>query len=299
MVNSKWNTNNIPDQSGRVIIITGANSGLGAEASKILAQKNATLILAARNLEKGQKTLSEILKKNKNAKVELLELDLASSSSIKLFAEKFQQKYNHLDVLINNAGVMACPFARTKDGFEIQMGTNHLGPFLLTGLLMPLLKKTKGSRVVSTSSIAHKMANIDFQDFNWESRKYNSGRAYGDSKLAVLYFMYELTKHLQHEENAPIITTSHPGWTLTDLQRHSRFGVFISKIFGQSPEIGVLPTLRAAFDPQAQSGDYFGPSGIFEIHGHPVKVHSSKRAQDIENAKKLWLISEKMTGITY
>jgi NAD(P)-dependent dehydrogenase (short-subunit alcohol dehydrogenase family) len=230
MAKLQWNTDNIPSQEGRVIIITGANSGLGAEASKILAKKNATLVLTARSIQKGQKILEDIRQNNKNVQVELLELDLANLASIKVFAKEFQQKYSHLDVLINNAGVMACPFARTQDGFEIQLGTNHLGPFALTGLLMPILKQTKASRVVSTSSIVHNMGNIDFTDFNWERRKYNSGKAYADSKLANLYFTYELAKRLQLEKEPPIVTAAHPGWTLTDLQRHSRIGVFVSKI---------------------------------------------------------------------
>jgi NAD(P)-dependent dehydrogenase (short-subunit alcohol dehydrogenase family) len=191
MTQSKWNTDNIADQSNRVIIITGASSGLGKQATKILATKNATVIMAVRNTKKGEAVATEFKKDLPDAKIEVYELDLGSLDSVRSFAKEVNKSYDRLDILINNAGVMACPFSKTQDGFEIQMGTNHLGHFALTGLLMPLLRKTKKSRIVATSSIAHKQGDIDFEDINWEKRDYVTGKAYGDSKLANLYFVYE------------------------------------------------------------------------------------------------------------
>jgi NAD(P)-dependent dehydrogenase (short-subunit alcohol dehydrogenase family) len=192
-----------------------------------------------------------------------------------------------------------CPYAQTKDDFEIQMGTNHLGHFALTGHLMPMLKKTEGSRIVATSSMAHKMGNIDFSDINWENRKYNKGRAYGDSKLANIYHMYGFIQKFENDPEAPMITAAHPGWTGTDLQRHSGMMRFMNIFFAQGTEMGILPSLRAAFDPEARSGDYFGPRKMMEMRGYPVKVKTSELSQDKEAAKKLWQMSEEMTGVVY
>jgi NAD(P)-dependent dehydrogenase (short-subunit alcohol dehydrogenase family) len=191
MSKSSWTANNIPNQIGKTIIITGASSGLGKEATKVLAEKNARVIMAVRNTEKAKLIANQISAELPGALVEIRELDLGSLNSIKAFADGIIKDYPALDILINNAGVMMCPYSKTKDGFEIQMGTNHLGHFALTGLLLPLLKSTPGSRIVATSSIAHKTGNINFEDLNWESRKYNTNKAYSDSKLANLYFMYE------------------------------------------------------------------------------------------------------------
>jgi NAD(P)-dependent dehydrogenase (short-subunit alcohol dehydrogenase family) len=202
-------------------------------------------------------------------------------------------------VLINNAGIMACPFDKTKDGFEIQMGTNHLGHFALTGLLMPLLEKTKNARIVATSSIGHRMGDIDFQDINWEKRKYNSNKAYADSKLANLYFAYHLAEKLKTENKDIKVTAAHPGWTRTDLQKHSLMMRMLNPLFSQGTDKGVLPTLRAAFDPNANSGEYFGPSRFFEMHGSPIVVKSNERSHDAEAAKKLWDISETLTNIKF
>lgn len=194
---------------------------------------------------------------------------------------------------------MACPFATTKDGFEIQMGTNHLGHFALTGHLLPLLKSTKKSRIVVTSSIAHRSGDIDFSDINWEKREYNTSKAYGDSKLANLYFAYELARKLEGEADAPLVTASHPGWTRTDLQRHSGFFRFLNPFFSQGVEDGVLPTLRATIDPEANGGDYYGPSRMMEMWGPPVVVSSSERSHDKTAASQLWTLSEELTGVRY
>ncbi|MFT7120862.1 MAG: NAD(P)-dependent dehydrogenase (short-subunit alcohol dehydrogenase family) [Neolewinella sp.] len=299
MKKSKWSSQDIPSQQGRIILITGATSGLGKEAAKVLASKGATVVMAVRNTQKGEAVAKQISADFPNAKVDIRALDLGSLASVKSFAKVILSEYDKIDVLINNAGVMMCPYSKTEDGFEIQMGVNHLGHFALTGLLMPLLMRTKGSRVVATSSIAHKSGYINFDDINWEARKYKTTKAYSDSKLANLYFMYELASKFKGDENAPTITTSHPGWTKTELDRHSGLASFIGNIVAQTVEMGTLPTLRAATDLDAKSGDYFGPAGVMEMRGHPVLVPSTELARNTENAKKLWNMSEQLTGVNY
>ncbi|OFZ06590.1 MAG: short-chain dehydrogenase, partial [Bacteroidetes bacterium RIFOXYB12_FULL_41_6] len=247
MSKSNWNANHIPDLKGKVIIVTGATSGLGKEATKILAQKHATVIMAVRNTKKAEALAQAIKQQQPNAQIDNREMDLSSLESVKLFANGVLKNYDRLDVLINNAGIMACPFDKTKDGYEIQMGTNHLGHFALTGLLMPLLETTKNARIVATSSIGHRMGNIDFDDINWEKRKYNPSKAYADSKIANLYFTYELAKKLNHEKKDIKVTAAHPGWTRTDLQKHSWYMLMLNPLFSQGADQGVLPTLRAAF----------------------------------------------------
>jgi NAD(P)-dependent dehydrogenase (short-subunit alcohol dehydrogenase family) len=299
MSKSKWNSSNIPNLQDKVVIITGATSGLGKEAAKILAGKNATVIMAVRNTEKGKSVAQEINKVFPSTKIDVRKLDLNSLKSVQAFADEIKTHYDRLDILINNAGVMACPFSKTEDGFEIQMGVNHLGHFALTGHLMPILKNTKASRIVATSSIAHKSGNINFEDFQWANRKYVTNQAYGDSKIANLYFAYELARKLKGDANAPIVTAAHPGWTSTDLQRHSLMFRVLNPIFSQKVEQGVLPTLRAAIDNTAQSGNYYGPSGFMEMKGLPIVVKSNELSHKKENAKKLWELSEKLTGVQY
>jgi len=299
MAKSIWNANNIPNLKGKVIIITGSTSGIGKAGAKILAEKDATLVMAVRNVKKGEAVAEEIKQNYQNAKVDVIKMDLTSLESVKSFADGFINNYDRLDVLINNAGIMMCPYSQTKDNFEIQMGTNHLGHFALTGHLMPLLKQTEGSRVVATSSMAHKMGNIDFSDLNWESRKYKPSKAYSDSKLGNIYFMNYLAEKSKSETNFPVVTAAHPGWTGTDLQRHSGMMRFMNIFFAQSPEMGILPSLRAAFDQDAKPGDYFGPRKMMEMRGYPVKVKTSKLAQVNVNVAKLWEMSEEMTGIKY
>lgn len=299
MAKLNWNTSNITDQNGKVVIITGATSGLGKEATKILAGKNATVVMAVRNTEKGALVADELRSAFPGAKIDVRSLDLGSLNSVKDFAEGVNASYDRLDILINNAGVMTCPFSKTEDDFEIQMGTNHFGHFALTGLLMPLLKKTKASRIVATSSIAHKQGKIDFADINWEKRPYSTMQAYGDSKIANLYFAYELANKLKDDPSAPLVTAAHPGWTSTELQRHSIMFRLFNPLFSQNVAHGVLPTLRAALDEHAKPGDYFGPSGFQELKGSPVVVKSTDLSHSDANAKKLWTLSEEMTGIQF
>jgi len=299
MSNKNWGLQNIPNQKGTTIIITGASSGLGKEATKVLAQKNATVIMAVRNIKKAEAVASEIKRNFPESKIEVRQLELGSLDSIKSFVKGFISDYTQLDTLINNAGVMACPFSKTEDGFEIQMGTNHLGHFALTGLLMPLLKSTKNSKIVVTSSVAHRQGNIDFNDINWENRNYKTGKAYGDSKLANLYFAYELVKRQSKDTDVPMVTIAHPGWTKTDLDRHSGLFQFLGNIIAQTVQMGTLPSLRAATDDNAKTGEYYGPSSSMELRGHPVIVQSNKLSHDAGKATKIWDMSEKLTGVRY
>jgi len=290
---------NIADQKGKTIIVTGSSSGIGFEAARVLANKNGKVIIAVRNKEKGDKAIDRIKDQNADAKVKLMTLDLADLSSVSKFAEEFNKEYSQLDILINNAGVMMPPYGKTNDGFELQFGTNHLGHFALTGKLLQMLMSTANSRVVNVSSIAHHRGNIDFNDLNWGKRKYNPMASYGDSKIANLYFTYELRDRLNLQGNNPIVTAAHPGWTATDLQRHSELFSFLSKYLAMKIEQGALPSLRAATDESAESGDYFGPDKFGEWRGYPVKVQSNKRSQDKGIAKKLWDVSEKLTKVKY
>jgi len=299
MAKSKWNSDHIADHKGKIAIVTGATSGLGKEASRVLAEKNAEVIMAVRNTAKGEIVASEIREADSDANITIMELDLGSLKSVKTFSDAFLKKYDRLDILINNAGVMMCPYSKTEDGFEIQMGTNHLGHFALTGQLMPLLKKTPDSRIVATSSVVHRNGAIDFSDLNWESRPYKTGKAYGDSKIANLYFTYALAKKLSVSGSNPIVCAAHPGWTATELQRHSGLFSFLNNFFAQSLSMGTLPTLRAATDPEVNNGDYYGPGGMMEMRGYPLKVKSNQRSRDEKSAEKLWELSEEMTGVSY
>lgn len=299
MKNDKWGEQSIPEQKDKTIIITGASSGLGKEATKILTKKNATIIMAVRNTQKAEKVATEIRNEYPNSKIEIRSLNLDNLESVHSFAKGIIADHKKLDTLINNAGVMMCPYSKTKDGFEMQLGTNHLGHFALTGLLMPLLLSTKKSRVVVTSSLAHKQGNIDFTDINWEERKYKTTQAYGDSKLANLYFAYELGKKYKDISGAPIIAVSHPGWTKTDLDRHSGLAKFMGNIVAQTVQMGTLPTLRAATDINVETGNFFGPSKLLEMRGNPILVKSNPMSHNAENAKTLWELSEKLTGVKY
>ena len=294
MSKSKWTEKNIPNQSGKIAIVTGSSSGIGYEAARILAKKNATVIIAVRNLEKGEYARSKIKSENPDAVLDIIKLDLADLSSVKSFVNEFKSKYNKLDLLINNAGVMIPPYTKTKDGFELQFGTNHLGHFALSLQLLDVIEKTPNARIVNVSSGAHKYGKINFDDLNWEERDY---KAYGDSKIANLYFTKELAKKVA-DKNIQV-TAAHPGWTATELQRHSGMIEFLNKIVAMPQDQGALPTLRAAVDNDAKSGDYFGPNGWQEWRGYPVKVEPNDLAKDEKIAKKLWDVSEELTGIKF
>ncbi|HOO83432.1 MAG TPA: oxidoreductase [Prolixibacteraceae bacterium] len=306
MAINKWTFDNIPDLQGKIIIVTGGNSGLGFESVKAFAQKGAKVILACRNLAKGEKAKSEIINGKSLLDINVMQLDLANLSSVKTFAEQFKQQYKQLDVLMNNAGIMATPNVKTDDGFEAQLGTNHLGHFALTALLLPLLKATPKSRVVNVSSLAHKGGKMDFEDLMFEKgRKFKSMSAYGQSKLANLLFTYELQRFFEANNIDCIATAAHPGGSNTRLANHfetSWFMTQISKIARgamQSAAVGALPQIRASVDASVKGGDYYGPSGIGEMFGYPVLVKSNKASHNVEDAKRLWEISEKLTGTCF
>ena len=295
----KWDSNNIPDQKGRVTIVTGSSSGIGYETARVLAEKNATVIIAVRNLEKGNAAAEKILGQYPNADVKVMELDLANLKSVRKFAAEFKNDFSRLDLLINNAGVMMPPYSKTKDGFELQFGTNHLGHFALTGLLFNLIKSTSGSRIVNVSSGAHIYGDLEFDDLNWEKRPYKKMKSYADSKIANLYFTYELQKRAEINGGNLLVTASHPGWTATELQRHAGLIRFLNNFFSQDITMGALPTLYAAVGEDVKGGDYYGPSGWREMKGYPKKVESNELSHDQEIARKLWEISEELTGVKY
>ncbi len=295
---SKWTTNNIPDQSGRVVIITGSNSGIGFEAAKALAEKNAEVILAVRNQAKGDTALTQILAEFPQAKLSVRILDIANLASVKNFADQFNTDYKQLDLLINNAGIMVPPYGKTIDGFESQLGTNHMGHFALTAQLYSLLKSTPDSRIVNVSSNAHKMGRLNLDDLAWETRNYIAWRAYGDSKIANLYFTYELSRKIKSAKQSVMVTAAHPGLTASNLAKGAMIR-FFNAIFAQSGPMGALPTLMAAIEPSAKTGDYFGPSGMSEWRGYPKRVFSNKLSHDDDIAAKLWTISEELTGVKF
>ncbi len=301
MSSSNWTAESIPNQSGKTFLITGANSGLGLEAATILGSKGATVIMAVRNMEKGKEAEAKIRSLYPKAKLDLMQLDLSDFDSIRNFSDKFHARYNALDVLMNNAGVMN-PVKRelTKQGFEIQFGTNHLGHYLLTGLLLDVLKNTTGSRVVTQSSIMHKIkADIYFDDLNWE-KSFDTVKAYSQSKLSNLLFTYELDRLLKVNKVKVIATASHPGYTDTNLQNTSGLMVAImNKVIAQSVDMGTLPILRAALEQNLAGAEYFGPTKMMETRGYPVIVESSPKSRDKELAKKLWAKTEELTGFKY
>jgi NAD(P)-dependent dehydrogenase (short-subunit alcohol dehydrogenase family) len=278
--------------------VTGSSSGLGYETAKVLANKNATVVVAVRNGVKGNAAVEKIKVENPNADIQVMLVDLADLESVHKFSENFKKKFKTLDLLINNAGVMNPPYTKTKDGFELQFGTNHLGHFALTGLLIDLIKGTPNSRIVNVSSTAHKIGKLNFDDLNWETRRYNKFRSYGDSKLANLYFTSELQKRLGKQSSGVIVASAHPGASATELPRHSLFFRVLS-LFAQNSDMGALPTLYAAVAPDVQGNDYYGPGGFQELGGYPKKVESSKRAKREDVSENLWDVSEKMTGVSY
>ena len=298
MKNDKWTLENIPDQRGKIVIVTGANSGIGYEAARALARKGANVIMACRSLEKGEAAVAQIRRENLQGDVILRQLDLADLSSVRNFADEFLAEYKQLNILINNAGVMAIPYRKTKDGFEMQFGTNHLGHFALTGLLFELLINTPNSRVVTVSSYAHIVGKINFDDLNSE-KGYQKWLAYGQSKLANLLFAYELQRRSAKNGVNPISIAVHPGYAATNLQNSSSFFSFTNNFMAQSQEMGALPTLYAATNPEIEGGEFIGPDGFLAQRGYPHKARSSARSYDPETAQRLWQVSEKLTGVRF
>jgi NAD(P)-dependent dehydrogenase (short-subunit alcohol dehydrogenase family) len=297
---AKWTTADIPDQTGRTAVITGANTGLGYETAKALAVKGAHVVLAVRNLDKGKNAADRIAQAAPAASVAIQQLDLTSLDSIRAAADQLRSAHDTIDLLINNAGVMFTPKSTTKDGFELHFGTNHLGHFALTGLLLDRLLPVAGARVVTVSSAAQRTGRIHFDDLQWD-REYSPMGAYCQSKLANVLFTYELQRRLTGTHT--IAAAAHPGASRTELDRHTPLrlraitGPF--ELIAQSAAMGALPTLRAATDPGVLGGQFYGPGGFAEWRGYPEVVTSSERSYDVDVQKRLWTVSEELTGVVF
>src|ERR1700756_644348 len=299
---AKWTTADIPDQTGRVAVITGANTGLGYETAATLADHGALVVLAVRNLDKGKDAAAQITAGSPDAEVALQELDLTSLESIRAAADQLRAEHDRIDLLINNAGVMYTPKPTTTGGFERHFGTNHLGHFAFTGLLLDRLLPVAGSRVVTVSSVGHRIrADIHFDDLQWE-RRYNRVAASGQGKLANLLFTYELQRRLA-PHGTTIAVAAHPGFSDTELMRHlPAWAAAVYPVFEpmfQNASMGALPTLRAASDPAVLGGQYYGPDGFGQTRGYPKIVGSSKKSHDADRQRRLWAVSEELTGVTY
>jgi NAD(P)-dependent dehydrogenase (short-subunit alcohol dehydrogenase family) len=293
-----WSEADIPDQSGRTAVVTGANSGIGWDTARALAAKGARVIVACRNEAKGRDAEERLRRRVPNAEVRFESLDLGSLASVRAFADKLGAAEGRLDLLVNNAGVMMTPRGKTADGFETQLGTNHLGHFALTGLLLDRLRKAPAARVVNVSSLAHFPGRIDFDDLQAE-RSYDPMRAYGQSKLANLLFTRELTRRFLAAGIPALSAAAHPGSTRTELQRHSRLMTAVVRLVSQLPPQGALPSLYAATAPDVRGGEYFGPSRMFGMLGPPERARSSPRSKDTATARRLWEVSEQLTGVRF
>jgi NAD(P)-dependent dehydrogenase (short-subunit alcohol dehydrogenase family) len=300
----QWTAEQIPDQAGRTAVVTGANSGLGLATALELARAGAEVVLACRNVEKGEAALRSIREEVPEASVTLEALDLSDLASVRAFAERFSAEHDALDLLINNAGVMAPPRRETADGFELQFGTNHLGHFALTGLLRDRLEGREDARVVTVSSTAHKYGRIRFDDLQAE-RRYRRWRAYGQSKLANVLFALELERRLRGSRSTVKSLAAHPGYAATNLQSAAppafdrAVMVVTNLLFAQSAAMGALPSLYAATRPNLDGGLYIGPDGFEQGRGHPKVVLPVKAGRDEETAKRLWSVSEELTGVSY
>jgi len=303
MSSEKWTATNVPDQTGRTAVITGANTGIGFQTAAALAERGASVVLAVRNLDKGKDAAARIAAANPGADVAIQRLDLSSLDSVRAAAEELRSRHDTIDLLVNNAGVMYTPRSRTVDGFELQFGTNHLGHFALTGLLLDRLLPVEGSRIITVSSIGHRiLARIHFDDLQFE-RRYNRIAAYGQAKLANLMFTYELQRRLA-PHHTTIAVAAHPGGSSTELDRNlpgplRTISRVLSPLIGQSAAMGALPTLRAATDPAVRGGQYYGPDSFREARGHPTLVQSNAQSHDTDAQHRLWVISEQLTGVTY
>lgn len=306
MARTKWTFDSIPDLSGKTIIVTGGNNGIGYESGKAFALNGARVILACRSMEKGEKAKAEILKLNPRGSIEVMKIDLMDLSSIRSFAETFTQKNSGLDVLMNSAGILATTTRKTKDGFDAIFGTNYLGHFALTGHLIDHLKSSPSSRVVNVTSLAHRGGKLDFDDLMFETyRKYKPFRSYSQSKLANLLFTYELQRYFENNQAQCIAVAAHPGVTNTNLinriinKWHMNFLAPVAKAILPTAAKGALSQIRAAVDPEVEGAQFYGPNGLNEAFGYPVLVKSTPASHNLDDAKKLWEVSEKLTGVQY
>jgi len=304
----KWTTADIPALDGKLAVVTGANSGVGYEMARELARKGATVVLACRDEAKGKRAMARIRAEQPGAALELARLDLSDLETVRRFAAHIAQAHSTLNILCNNAGLMAIPHRETADGFEMQFGTNHLGHFALTGLLLDTLRSTPGARVVTVSSFVHKSGRIDFDDPQ-SRRSYAPWGAYSQSKLANLLFAYELQRKFESAQVDAISVAAHPGYAATNLQSAGAqaggsrlMGQMLqlgSALLAQSAQMGALPQLYAATASDARGGDYIGPGGFMQQRGHPVKVQSSAASHDRVVAARLWALSEEQTDVHY
>ena len=294
-----WNIDAASNQKGRIAIVTGANIGLGYDTALALAGKGCRVVLACRNTDKAKAAREQILARYATAHVECQTLDLSSLKSVHSFATVFAKSHKKLDLLINNAGIMMPPYSLSEDGFESQLAANYLGHFALTGLLLPLLGKTPGSRVISLSSLAHNWGHIRFDDPNFKNG-YSKRGAYGQSKLACLMFAYELDRRLRKAGLKTLSVAAHPGVAATNLAQHfPRLLTVFFPLLGQSAADGALPTLYAALGDDVNGGDYCGPRSMRQMRGAPVKVGSNRFSKDLAAAKRLWNLSEELTGVSF
>jgi NAD(P)-dependent dehydrogenase (short-subunit alcohol dehydrogenase family) len=298
-MNVKWTSDDVPSQQGRLAVVTGANTGLGFETAQVLAARGASVVLAVRDIEKGKDAAARIADTAPGANVMVQHLDLTSLESIRAAADELRVKQPRIDLLINNAGVMFTPKQTTRDGFELQFGTNHLGHFALTGLLLKQMLPVPGSRVVTVSSLAHTtQSRINFDDLQGE-RSYSRVGAYGQSKLANLMFTYELQRRLSGESTT-IAVAAHPGLANTELTRYSpKVTRPLASLISQKAVLGALPTLRAATDPGVLGGQYYGPGGFFGTRGYPKLAESSRQSHDPAIQRRLWTVSEELTAVTF
>jgi len=305
---SPWTAADVPDQTGRTIVITGATSGLGLASAHVLAGAGARVLLAARNPEKAARARDEVAAGATGPAPEVVALDLTDLGSVRAAAAAIAERVDALDVLMNNAGIMAPPLGRTAQGFEAQLGTNHFGHFALTGLLLPQLRAATAARVVTTSSGAHKAGRMRWHDLNWQ-HGYRRWLAYGQSKLANLLFAFELDRRSGAHGAAIVSVAAHPGYAATHLQAAApeasgrkltaRFMELGNRILAQSAEDGALPQLYAATMPDVVGGEYFGPDRLSELRGAPVRVKGTRRANDTADAGRLWDVSERLTGVSF
>jgi len=299
-MNAKWTSGDVPGQQGRLAVVTGANTGLGFETAQVLAARGASVVLAVRDTEKGKRAAARIAVTAPGANVTVQPLDLASQESVRAAAGELRAQHPRIDLLINNAGVMFTPQQTTGDGFELQFGTNHLGHFALTGLLLEQMLPVPGSRVVTVSSTAHRLrARINFGDLQGE-RSYSRVAAYSQSKLANLMFTYELHRRLSSAATTTIAVAAHPGLANTELTRNSSAAsAALARLISQKPAMGALPTLRAATDPGVAGGQYYGPGRLLGTRGYPELAESSGQSRDTAIQRRLWTVSEELTGVTF
>ncbi len=296
---AKWTSGDVPGQQGRLAVVTGANTGLGFETAQVLAGRGASVVLAVRDTEKGKRAAARITGTVPGANVMVQPLDLTSLDSIRAAAGELRARHPRIDLLVNNAGVMFTPKQTTRDGFELQLGTNHLGHFALTGLLLEQMLPVPGSRVVTVSSLAHRIrARIDFDDLQGE-RSYSRVAAYSQSKLANLMFTYELQRRLSGA-GTTVAVAAHPGLAATELARYTpAASAALARLISQKPAMGALPVLRAATDPSVLGGQYYGPRRLLGTRGYPELARSSGQSHDTAIQRRLWTASEELTGVTF